>query len=89
MWTYASIKDVLSNEIYIGNMIQGKYYRSNEVNEYDISKIADSISTVGESRLKNRRQEDYIRVEHTHEPIIDRKLFYKVQEMLHRHTRGK
>lgn len=79
----------MSNEVYIGNMVQRKYYRINEVSEDDILKEDYYISTVGKSRLKNSKQEEYIKVEHTHEPIIDRELFYKIQEMLYRHTRRK
>ena len=57
---------MLTNEIYIGNMVQGKY---------------GSISYKTKQN-KPRPKELWYRVEGTHEPIIDRPLWNKVQEMI-------
>ena len=63
-WTYSTIKVMLQNEIYIGNMVQGKKHQR--------------------MRSKQRlvEKENWIRVENTHEPIIDRQLWDKVQKLL-------
>ncbi len=66
MWKYFSISDMLRNEMYIGNMVQGKYrnlsYKS--------------------KNSKPVPREEWIIVENTHDPIIDRELWDKVQRML-------
>ena len=65
-WSPKSIRAILINEVYIGNTVQNK---------------CTSISY----KIKKKRKklpEEYIRVENTHEPIISRDLFYKVQEII-------
>lgn len=71
LWKYSSIGSVLSNEMYIGNMIQGKY----ENKSYKCL----SSTPVPEDR--------WIRVEGTHEPIIEKELWDKVRDL--RKTRTK
>lgn len=66
LWKYSAIADMLRNEIYIGNMIQGKY---------------GSISYKTKQN-KPRPKELWYRVENTHEPIIDRDLWNSVQALL-------
>lgn len=66
LWKYFSISNMLSNEIYIGNMVQGKY---------------GSISYKTKQCKPRPRSEWYI-VEGTHEPIIDRTLWEQVQSLL-------
>lgn len=66
LWKYFAISDMLVNEIYIGNMIQGKY---------------GSVSYKTKQN-KPRPKDTWFRVEHTHEPIIDRALWDKVQGMV-------
>lgn len=65
LWKYYSIIDRLDNEMYIGNMIQGRYR---------------SISYKTQEN-KPVPKEQWIRVENTHEPIIDKELWDKVREM--------
>lgn len=66
LWKYFSISDMLTNEIYIGNMVQGKY---------------GSISY--KSKINRPRpKEKWYRVENTHEPIIDRELWDRVQALI-------
>ncbi len=66
IWKPSSIKHILKNEVYIGNMVQEKCKRIN----YKLKK-----------RIKNDKS-DWIRVENTHEPIIDKEKFYAVQDIL-------
>ncbi len=71
LWKYFSIADMLVNEIYIGNMVQGKY---------------GSISYKTKQN-KPIPKEQWIRVEGTHEPIIDRDLWDTVQQMIQQRTK--
>jgi len=66
LWKYFAISDMLSNEIYIGNMVQGKY---------------GSISYKTKQNKPRPRKEWYV-VEGTHEPIIDRELWDRVQALI-------
>ena len=66
LWKYFAISDMLTNEIYIGNMVQGKY---------------GSVSYKTKQN-KPRPQSEWFRVEGTHEPIIDRPLWNRVQSMI-------
>ena len=62
----AGIASKLINETYIGNLVQGKY---------------ESIS-YKTSINRPRPKEQWFRVEGTHEPIIDRALWDRVQKMI-------
>lgn len=66
LWKYFSISDMLINEIYIGNMVQGKY---------------GSVSYKTKQN-KPRPKEQWFIVEGTHEPIIDKELWNKVQNLI-------
>lgn len=66
LWKYFAIADMLTNEIYIGNMVQGKY---------------GSVSYKTKQN-KPRPKEDWYRVEGTHEAIIDRELWDRVQALI-------
>ncbi|WP_304509430.1 recombinase family protein [Anaerotignum sp.] len=65
LWKYFAISDMLENQIYIGNMVQGKY---------------GSISYKTKQNKPRPKSEWYI-VEGTHEPIIDRELWDKVETL--------
>ena len=66
LWKYFAISDMLVNEIYIGNMVQGKY---------------GSISYKTKQNKPRPKSQWYV-VEGTHEPIIDRELWDRVQQMI-------
>ncbi len=66
LWKYFAISDMLTNEMYIGNMVQGKY---------------GSISYKTKQNKPRPKDKWYI-VEGTHEPIIDRELWGRVQKMI-------
>lgn len=65
LWQYYSISSILVNEVYIGNLVQGKY---------------ESISYKTHQN-RPRPKDKWIRVEGTHEPIIERELWDKAQEI--------
>ena len=64
LWKYSAISSMLTNEAYIGNLVQGKY---------------ESIS-YKTSVNRPRPKEKWFIVEGTHEPIIDRALWERVQK---------
>lgn len=63
LWKYYAISSMLENEMYIGNMVQGKY-------ENPTYKCRHGRPVP---------KEKWIRVEGTHEPIIDKELWERVQ----------
>ena len=71
LWKYFAISDMLTNEIYIGNMVQGKY---------------GSVS-YKTKKCKPRPKSEWYIVEGTHEPIIDRELWDKVQRLIAQKTK--
>lgn len=70
-WTPSTIRNILNNEVYIGNTVQGK----RRTKSYKVHKV----ETVP--------KEEWIRVENTHEPIIDKETFKKAQELSKRDTK--
>jgi DNA invertase Pin-like site-specific DNA recombinase len=71
LWKYSSISDMLCNEMYIGNMVQGKYVHP----------------TYKSQSSKPVPKDQWIRVEGTHEAVIDAELWDKVQRMLSERAR--
>lgn len=65
-WSDTRIREILLNEVYIGNMVQGRMKKINYKSKINI-------------RLP---KEQWKIVENTHEPIIDKDTFYKVREMI-------
>ena len=65
-WNEVTICNMLKNEVYIGNTVQNK----KSVISYKVKKI------------KTVEKENQIRVDNTHEPIIDKETFEKVQCIL-------
>ena len=65
-WHSKTIRDILTNRMYIGDMVQN---RRSKVN-YKVKKV-----------IKNNPN-DYIVVENTHEAIIDKEIFYEVQKRI-------
>ena len=71
LWKYTTIADILINEVYIGNLVQGKY---------------GSVS-YKTKQMKARPKSEWIRAEGTHEPIIDKQLWDQVQKKVKSHAR--
>ncbi len=64
-WTPSIVGKILDNRVYSGDLVQSKY---------------KNISYKVHKQIKNK-EEDYIIVENTHEPIIDKERFLKIQEL--------
>ena len=71
LWKYASIAEILNNEVYIGNLVQGRY---------------ESVS-YKTKELRARPKSAWILVRHTHEPIIDDALWDQVRKKVRSRTR--
>ena len=71
LWKYSAISDMLTNEIYIGNMVQGKY---------------ESVSYKTKECRPRPKDQWYI-VAGTHEPIIERALWNRVQARIAQNTK--
>ena len=70
LWCDQTVRRILKNEMYIGNMVQGK----NTTISYKIK------------QCRAVPQSEWIIVKNTHEPIIDKETFYKVQALLNKST---
>lgn len=75
MWSSERISDMLQNETYIGNMVQGKSVKINYKSQKSIKQA----------------RENWVRVEGTHESIIDRDTFQKVRMLVNsrKYTRSR
>lgn len=69
-WTYATIHRILKSEAYIGNLEQGRNYR-----------------TQLHGAAKQRDKSEWIVVQGTHEPIISKEQWTRVQTLLNRTAR--
>lgn len=71
LWKYFTISNILKNEVYIGNLVQGKY------------------GSVSYKTKKNRPrpQSEWYKVCGTHEPIIERDLWERVQNLINQKNR--
>lgn len=70
-WPDSSVRRILSNQMYIGNLVQGTL----KIKSYKVQ-VA-----------QRQDKEDWIIVENTHEPIISKEDFETVQDLLLRNTR--
>ena len=70
-WTAVAVLRILRNELYIGVTVQGKRQKIN----YKVHRCRDTDES------------EWVRVEGTHDAIIDKSIFDNVQEMLSRDTR--
>ena len=64
-WTPSTIRNILNNEVYLGHTVQGK----RRVKSYKVHKV-EAVP-----------KEEWVRVENTHEPIIDKETFEKAQDL--------
>lgn len=65
-WTCSTILNIIKNEKYMGDMLQGKTY---------------TVDPISKRRLPSNGEEDKFYVEGHHEPIVSRKVFDKAQEL--------
>lgn len=66
MWTASSIKNILTKEVYVGDMVQSKRKKLNPK----------------KSKVIQNDKEDWIIVKNTHEPIIAREDYELVQKLI-------
>lgn len=65
-WNYHTIRNMLRNRMYIGDMVQNVHTKK----------------SFREKKIVKTNEEDWIIVEGTHEPIIDKDTFLRVQNLL-------
>lgn len=70
-WSAFSIKTILTNEVYLGHLIQGKRTTISYKNH----------------KIRNKDKSEWIRKENTHEAIIDEETFNKVQITIKKRTK--
>lgn len=73
LWRYYTVSSILTSEVYIGNLVQNK-----------------SHSVSYKTKLvKPTPRAEWIRVTDTHEPVVDRGIWNKAQEILNSRTKRK
>lgn len=74
IWKHSTLRNILTNEMYIGNMVQHTHEKISYNNK----------------KCRKTKKEEHIIVKNTHEPIISKEDFDKVQEIIKkRHTTPK
>lgn len=66
LWSSTSVKRILTNEVYLGHLVQGKTEKVN----YKVKKNTE------------KPKEEWVKVENTHEPIVSEDDFFIVQNLL-------
>ncbi|MDD6023108.1 MAG: recombinase family protein [Oscillospiraceae bacterium] len=74
-WSSERVSDMLQNETYIGNMVQGRSVKISYKSQ----------------KCKKQSRENWVVVEGTHEPVIDEDTFRRVQLLINsrKHTRSR
>ena len=70
-WSTNAIKTILTNELYLGHLIQGKRTTVSYKNH----------------KIKHKDKSEWIKFKNTHEPIIDEEIFNKVQVAMKERTK--
>ncbi|MCM1193897.1 MAG: recombinase family protein [Acetatifactor muris] len=70
-WSSVSVRRILENEVYTGTLVQGRHSTPN----HKIKKTVD------------KPEEEWIRIEDNHEPIISKREFFNAQRLLGMDTR--
>ncbi len=75
LWSSERISDMLQNETYIGNMVQGRMVKVNYKSK----------------KCLRQPREKWVIVENTHKPLVDRETFQKVRLLVEsrKHTRSR
>lgn len=71
IWSSVAIGRILKNEVYIGTLVQGKQGTVNYRTKV----------------RKNKKEQEWVRVDNAHEAIISKDDFWQIQEILKRDTR--
>ena len=72
-WSIAAVRKILKDENYIGNSIHNRL----------------SVVSFKNKKLTRNPESEWIRIEHTHEPIVSRDVFDQVQEQIASRRRTK
>ena len=67
LWSECTVNAIIKNEVYIGNLIHGR---------------TGTVSYKNHKQI-NKPEEEWIRAENTHEPLIERELWERVQKFTH------
>lgn len=67
IWHESSIRGIIRNEKYVGDMMMGKTF---------------TVDPISKRRLSNLGEEDKVYIRDHHEPIVSKAIFYKAQEIL-------
>lgn len=67
LWANSTVIGIIKNEKYVGDLLMGKTF---------------TIDPISKRRLENHGEEDKYYIKDHHEPIIDRDIFEKAQELL-------
>ena len=70
-WGRTTIRQILNHEVYIGNMVQGR----------------TTTLSFKSKKLVKRPQDEWIRIENTHEPVIERKTWDAAQAIMQKKYR--
>ncbi len=70
-WSPVAVRRILENEVYVGTLVQGRHSTPN----HKVKKIVD------------KPEEEWVRIEDSHEPVISRREFDIVQRLLGMDTR--
>ena len=70
-WSAFSVKSILTNEVYLGHLVQGKRTTVSYKNH----------------KIRNKDKSEWIRIENTHEAIVDEETFKKVQIFVKERTK--
>lgn len=65
LWCTSTVRNILRNDVYIGNVTQGK----RRTKSYKVHKV------------EQVPEYEWIKIENMHEPIVDKELFYRAQEI--------
>ncbi len=71
-WSSNAIKSILTNEVYLGHLVQGKRTTVSYKNH----------------KIKRKDKKEWIKFENTHEGIIDKDTFERVQKILKERTKA-
>ena len=71
LWSIQTVKNILQNRMYTGDLVQGKYEKVN----HKVKKI------------RKLSEDKWVIIENHHEAIVDKTLFFSIQELIKRDLR--
>jgi site-specific DNA recombinase len=80
MWTQATLRPILTNEVYLGRIVYGKRRREKEF---------DPETSQSKAKIRLNDEDDIIRVDGTHPALIDEQTFHLAQQIIKSRRKGK